>query len=76
MTCATHLPLSFAGMRLIQKSKLDEKAEAIVLMMQKSLMRMASLVDNILDFARGTAGRRNHTNAIRSTASAYASAGG
>ena len=46
----------FAGIRLIQKSKLDEKAEAIVLMMQKSLMRMASLVDNILDFARGRLG--------------------
>ena len=46
----------FAGIRLIQKSKLDEKAEAIVLMMQKSFMRMASLVDNILDFARGRLG--------------------
>ena len=46
----------FAGIRLIQKSKLDEKAEAIVLMMQKSVMRMASLVDNILDFARGRLG--------------------
>jgi signal transduction histidine kinase len=46
----------FAGIRLIQKSKLDEKAEAIVLMMQKSVMRMASLVDNILDCARGRLG--------------------
>ena len=45
-----------AGTRLIQKSKLDDKAEAILLMMQKSVMRMASLVDNVLDFARGRLG--------------------
>jgi phosphoserine phosphatase RsbU/P len=45
-----------AGTRLIQKSKLDERAEAIVLMMQKSVMRMAGLVDNVLDFARGRLG--------------------
>jgi sigma-B regulation protein RsbU (phosphoserine phosphatase) len=45
-----------AGTRLIQKSKLDEKAEAIILMMQKSVMRMASLIDNVLDFARGRLG--------------------
>ena len=45
-----------AGTRLIQKTKLDDKAEAILLMMQKSVMRMSSLVDNILDFARGRLG--------------------
>jgi sigma-B regulation protein RsbU (phosphoserine phosphatase) len=45
-----------AGTRLIQKSKLDEKAESIVIMMQKSVMRMASLIDNVLDFARGRLG--------------------
>jgi sigma-B regulation protein RsbU (phosphoserine phosphatase) len=45
-----------AGTRLIQKSKLDEKADAILLVMQKSVLRMASLVDNILDFARGRLG--------------------
>ena len=45
-----------AGTRLIQKSKLDERAEAIVIMMQKSVMRMASLIDNVLDFARGRLG--------------------
>ena len=45
-----------AGTRLIQKSKLDEKAEAILLMMQKSVMRMAGLIDNVLDFARGRLG--------------------
>jgi phosphoserine phosphatase RsbU/P len=45
-----------AGVRLIQKSKLDEKGETIVIMMQKSIMRMASLIDNVLDFARGRLG--------------------
>ena len=45
-----------AGTRLIQNSKLDERAEAVVLMMQKSVMRMGSLIDNILDFARGRLG--------------------
>ena len=45
-----------AGTRLIQKSKLDEKAELIIIMMQKSVMRMASLIDNVLDFARGRLG--------------------
>jgi sigma-B regulation protein RsbU (phosphoserine phosphatase) len=46
-----------AGAQLIQKSKLDERAEAVVIMMQKSIMRMASLIDNVLDFARGRLGR-------------------
>jgi sigma-B regulation protein RsbU (phosphoserine phosphatase) len=45
-----------AGTRLLQKTKLDEKAEGIVQIMQKSVMRMAGLVDNILDFARGRLG--------------------
>jgi phosphoserine phosphatase RsbU/P len=45
-----------AGMHLLQKSKLDQAAEAMVLMMQKSVMRMAGLIDNVLDFARGRLG--------------------
>jgi sigma-B regulation protein RsbU (phosphoserine phosphatase) len=45
-----------AGTRLIQKSNLDESAEAVVAMMQKSVGRMASLIDNVLDFARGRLG--------------------
>jgi phosphoserine phosphatase RsbU/P len=45
-----------AGIRLIQKSKLDERAQSVVLTMQKSVMRMASLIDNVLDFARGRLG--------------------
>lgn len=45
-----------AGIRLIQKSKLDDRSEAVVLVMQKSVVRMASLIDNMLDFARGRLG--------------------
>lgn len=45
-----------AGIRFIQKSKLDERVEEILLMMQKSTTRMASLIDNVLDFARGRLG--------------------
>jgi phosphoserine phosphatase RsbU/P len=45
-----------AGTRLIQKSKLDEKAETVILMMQKSVARMTNLIDNVLDFARGRLG--------------------
>lgn len=45
-----------AGIRLIQKAKLDERAQSIVLTMQKSVMRMASLIDNVLDFACGRLG--------------------
>lgn len=45
-----------AGMNLIQQSKLDERAEAITILVQKSVARMASLVDNLLDFARGRLG--------------------
>jgi sigma-B regulation protein RsbU (phosphoserine phosphatase) len=46
-----------AGTRLlVQRSNLDGPAEAIVLTMQKSVVRMAALIDNVLDFARGRLG--------------------
>jgi phosphoserine phosphatase RsbU/P len=45
-----------AGIQLIQRARLDEKSEAVLLMMQKSVARMASLIDNILDFARARLG--------------------
>ncbi len=45
-----------AGIQLIQRSKLDERTGAVVIRMQKSAMRMASLIDNVLDFARGRLG--------------------
>jgi sigma-B regulation protein RsbU (phosphoserine phosphatase) len=45
-----------AGIRLIQKAKLDQRSEEIVVLMQKSVVRMAGLIDNVLDFARGRLG--------------------
>jgi phosphoserine phosphatase RsbU/P len=45
-----------AGTRLLQRSRQDERADDIVAMMQKSIGRMASLIDNVLDFARGRLG--------------------
>ena len=49
-----------AGTQLLQKTKLNERAEAVVIMMQKSIVRMASLIDNVLDFARGRLGGASH----------------
>lgn len=45
-----------AGLRIIERARLDEKTEEVVLLMQKTVMRMAGLIDNILDFARGRLG--------------------
>lgn len=45
-----------AGMRILSKNIGSEKAPEIISMVQKSVARMASLVDNIMDFARGRLG--------------------
>jgi len=45
-----------AGSRLLQTSKLDARSEMVVLLMQKSVVRMQSLIDNVLDFAHGRLG--------------------
>jgi sigma-B regulation protein RsbU (phosphoserine phosphatase) len=45
-----------AGSRLLQTSKLDARGDRVVLLMQKSVMRMQGLIDNVLDFARGRLG--------------------
>lgn len=45
-----------AGMRILLKNLGTEKAPEIILTIQKSVLRMASLVDNIMDFARGRLG--------------------
>jgi phosphoserine phosphatase RsbU/P len=45
-----------AGIQIVQRARLDEKSETVLLMMQKSVGRMAGLIDNILDFARGRLG--------------------
>lgn len=45
-----------AGMRILLKNANSAQAPEIVAMIQKSVMRMAGLVDNIMDFARGRLG--------------------
>jgi signal transduction histidine kinase len=45
-----------AGARLLLKTPLDEKATGIVAMMQNSVGRMADLIGNVLDLARGRLG--------------------
>jgi signal transduction histidine kinase len=45
-----------AGARLLRKTVLSEKAARIVALMENSAARMAGLIDNVLDFARGRLG--------------------
>jgi signal transduction histidine kinase len=45
-----------AGMRVLLKNPDTQKAQEIILAIQKSVLRMAGLVDNIMDFARGRLG--------------------
>jgi GAF domain-containing protein len=45
-----------AGTLLLQKTPLDDKARSIVALMEQSVVRMAALISNILDFARGRLG--------------------
>ena len=42
-----------SGMTLLQRTPLNDKAVQVVAMIQNSVRRMAGLIDNILDFARG-----------------------
>jgi signal transduction histidine kinase len=44
------------GMTLLLKTRLDEKAKAIVDLVRGSATRMAGLIDNVMDFARGRLG--------------------
>jgi signal transduction histidine kinase len=45
-----------AGMRVLLKKLDTQRAPDIILAVQKSVLRMAGLVDNIMDFARGRLG--------------------
>ena len=45
-----------AGARLLQKTPLNEKTTSIVTMMQDSVRRMAKIIDNVMDLARGRLG--------------------
>lgn len=45
-----------AGMRVLLRNPNSQRAPEIILAIQKSVLRMAGLVDNIMDFARGRLG--------------------
>jgi sigma-B regulation protein RsbU (phosphoserine phosphatase) len=45
-----------AGARLIAREPLSERSSNILTLMQGSVVRMAGLIDNVLDFARGRLG--------------------
>jgi signal transduction histidine kinase len=45
-----------AGARILLRTPLEDKAKSVVGMMQNSVIRMAGLIDNVLDFARGRLG--------------------
>jgi signal transduction histidine kinase len=44
------------GMRLLLKTPLNERATTVVKLVQNSAQRMAELIDNVMDFARGRLG--------------------
>jgi sigma-B regulation protein RsbU (phosphoserine phosphatase) len=44
------------GLRLIERTPLNEKALTIAAMLRKSVARMADLIDNVMDFAQGRLG--------------------
>ena len=47
---------SAAASKMIARTPLDDKAALIVPLVQSSIARMAGLIDNVLDFARGRLG--------------------
>ena len=59
-----------AAARLLKRTPLDERAQMLVATMQGSVQRMAGLIDNVLDLARGRLGggfnvERRHTTDLR-----------
>ena len=49
-----------SGMRLIERGQIDDKSRTIIGMMQASTRRMAKLIDDVLDLARGRLGGGIH----------------
>ena len=56
MTCAIRWPRLSAGARLLLAANSPEKAQQIEAMMQRSVDRMARMIDGVMDFARGRLG--------------------
>lgn len=44
------------GMRILERSALDPRSASVTSMMRGSVARMAGLIDNVMDFARGRLG--------------------
>ena len=45
-----------AGARILDRTAQSEKEHQVIAMMQTTVIRMAGLIDNVLDFARGRLG--------------------
>lgn len=45
-----------SGVRLLSRAELDERSRGIIGLIQGSVVRMSGLIDNMLDYARGTLG--------------------
>ncbi|MEP2722577.1 GAF domain-containing sensor histidine kinase [Roseibium sp.] len=45
-----------AGMRILRREPLTDRGESVVGMIEGSISRMAGLIDNVMDFARGRLG--------------------
>ena len=45
-----------AGARILDRTAQSEKEHQVIAMMQTTVMRMAGLIDNVLDLARGRLG--------------------
>ncbi|THD53728.1 MAG: GAF domain-containing sensor histidine kinase [Phenylobacterium sp.] len=61
-----------AGGRLLARTPLDERAKTLVSAMQASVLRMAGLIDNVMDFARTRLGggfevERRHSPGLADT---------
>jgi signal transduction histidine kinase len=56
-----------AGVRLLRSRPLDNKALQIVSLMENSTKRMAELIDNVMDFARGRLGGGISVNRVIDT---------
>lgn len=56
-----------SGVTLLEKTPLNERGASLVAMMQKCTGRMAELIDNVLDFARGRLGAGIRLNIRKDT---------
>ncbi len=66
-----------AGMRILKKETLSDRGQSVVGLIEGSVKRMAGLIDNVMDFARGRLGggitldrsRKNVANTLRQVVS-------